>query len=253
MNLEGAAPSARGGGWEDHICIRPHPHPAPTARRPAKNSRARRRSRLSSRAARRGRAYASSAAKAGRRRSHIASRCSGMQRTSPISGMKLVSPTQRGTMCQCRCSVMPAPAALPEVHADVHALGMKLLLQQGRPSGAASRPSSTCSSAGSADSSAVCRRGATMMWPLPYGKRFSITSRVRRARRAPAPPSGRARRGLSQKMQPASFGAPMYAMRHGAQRTSMSATVPAPSRLVIVVRGRRRRSAIGHQRPATND
>ena len=39
----------------------------------------------------------------------------------PTTGMKFVSPPQRGTMCWCRCAAMPAPAGAL-VHADVEAV-----------------------------------------------------------------------------------------------------------------------------------
>ena len=41
------------------------------------------------------------------------SSASGITLVSPTTGMKLVSPPQRGTTCMCRCPAMPAPAASP--------------------------------------------------------------------------------------------------------------------------------------------
>ena len=43
-------------------------------------------------------------------------RCSEITRVSPVTAMKLVSPNHRGTMCMCRCSSRPAPAARPRTH-----------------------------------------------------------------------------------------------------------------------------------------
>src|SRR5262249_20561414 len=48
--------------------------------------------------------------KAARRRLALASRCSGSTFTSPSTGMKLVSPFQRGTTCRWTWSSIPAPA-----------------------------------------------------------------------------------------------------------------------------------------------
>ncbi len=46
----------------------------------------------------------------------------GSTRVCPTTGMKFVSPPQRGTTCWCRWAAMPAPAIEPEVDADVEAL-----------------------------------------------------------------------------------------------------------------------------------
>lgn len=48
-------------------------------------------------------------------RSYSASRDCTMTLASPRIGMKLVSPCQRGTMCQCRWPGNPAPAASPRL------------------------------------------------------------------------------------------------------------------------------------------
>ena len=45
--------------------------------------------------------------------SQVLSRWSTITRMSASTGMKLLSPPQRGTRCQCRWSTMPAPPALP--------------------------------------------------------------------------------------------------------------------------------------------
>src|SRR4029450_8875411 len=83
---------------------------------------------------------------------------------------------------------------------------------------------SECSSAGRSGSDAVCRRDATMTCALAYGKRFNSTRLA-----ALAPSRSRSRGSPStarQKTPPASvFAAPMYAMRHGAQRTCMERSV----------------------------
>ncbi len=50
---------------------------------------------------------------AARSRSRDSSRCSGSTFTSASTGMKFVSPDQRGTTCRCTWSAMPAPAARP--------------------------------------------------------------------------------------------------------------------------------------------
>src|SRR5205085_65166 len=53
------------------------------------------------------------ASNSGRRRSQLACRCSIITLVWPSTGMKLVSPFQRGTTCQWRWSAMPAPATRP--------------------------------------------------------------------------------------------------------------------------------------------
>jgi len=46
-------------------------------------------------------------------RSRVSARCSGSTFTSASTGMKLVSPAQRGTTCSCTWSMTPAPAIRP--------------------------------------------------------------------------------------------------------------------------------------------
>ena len=46
-------------------------------------------------------------------RSRVSARCSGNTFTSASTGMKLVSPAQRGTTCSCTWSMTPAPAIRP--------------------------------------------------------------------------------------------------------------------------------------------
>jgi hypothetical protein len=52
------------------------------------------------------------APKPSRIRFQLVSRCSTITLVSASTGMKLVSPPQRGTTCQCRWSAIPAPATL---------------------------------------------------------------------------------------------------------------------------------------------
>jgi hypothetical protein len=47
------------------------------------------------------------------RRSRVSARCSGSTFTSASTGMKFVSPAQRGTTCWCTWSTIPAPAMRP--------------------------------------------------------------------------------------------------------------------------------------------
>ena len=49
-------------------------------------------------------------------------RLSGITRVSPRTGMKFVSPFQRGTTCMCTWSAKPGARDLAQVHADVEAL-----------------------------------------------------------------------------------------------------------------------------------
>ena len=58
-------------------------------------------------------AVAGKAQKCRRSCSVVRSSASGSTFTSPRTGMKLVSPLQRGTTCMCTCSSIPAPAARP--------------------------------------------------------------------------------------------------------------------------------------------
>ena len=86
--------------------------------------------------------------------------------------MKLVSPLQRGSTCTWRWPGTPAPAARPEVRADVHAVG--LVRGADRPQRAHLRARDARRSRRRRDrrSSATCRIGATIRWPDPYGYRF---------------------------------------------------------------------------------
>ena len=59
--------------------------------------------------------YWSDVSKHARKRSHIAFIESGRTLVLPITGMKLVSPFQRGTTWQCKCDGIPAPAAWPKL------------------------------------------------------------------------------------------------------------------------------------------
>ena len=61
-------------------------------------------------------------AHASRRRSRVASRCSGSTFTSARTGMKFVSPDQRGTTCRWTWSTIPAPAGPADVPAQVEAV-----------------------------------------------------------------------------------------------------------------------------------
>src|SRR6266487_4272402 len=50
-----------------------------------------------------------------------------------MTGMKLVSPLQRGTRCRWRCSTMPAPAALPRLTPMLKPSGFMTVLRAARP------------------------------------------------------------------------------------------------------------------------
>ncbi len=67
------------------------------------------------------------------RRSQLEARVSGRTRVSATEVMKLVSPTQRGTACRCRCCGMPAPAAFPEVGTEVDPLRVVRRLERSHP------------------------------------------------------------------------------------------------------------------------
>ena len=55
----------------------------------------------------------------------VSSRCSGMTLMSASTGMKFVSPFQRGTTWRCQWSTMPAPATLPRLMPTLNPSGEK--------------------------------------------------------------------------------------------------------------------------------
>src|SRR5882672_5498766 len=52
-------------------------------------------------------------ARAARTRSKVVAKSSGKTRVSPVTDMKLASPTQRGSAWRCKWPAIPAPAARP--------------------------------------------------------------------------------------------------------------------------------------------
>ena len=63
--------------------------------------------------------------------SRVAARCSGITFTSASTGMKFVSPAQRGTTCRWTWSTMPAPAIRPRFQPEVVALRRVRLGERG--------------------------------------------------------------------------------------------------------------------------
>ena len=61
---------------------------------------------------------------AARSRLRVSRRCSGITLMSASTGMKLVSPPQRGTMCSCRCAAMLPPATSPRFQPTLNASGL---------------------------------------------------------------------------------------------------------------------------------
>ncbi len=60
---------------------------------------------------------------ASRSRSLVARRCSGTTLMSASTGMKFVSPAQRGTTCSCRCPAIEPPATWPRFQPTLNASG----------------------------------------------------------------------------------------------------------------------------------
>src|SRR5579862_2043215 len=145
--------------------------------------------------------------------------------------MKLLSPVQRGTICQCMCSANPAPAALPRLAPTLNACGC--MFSRINLMDAATASMSTDRSVRVSNSNdATWLRGATMMCPLLYGYLLSMTRTSRFSNR-----TSRSRRSASvslpkQKMH--AFGSESrlrkYAYRQGAHSRSPSAGTSASSR-----------------------
>ena len=66
----------------------------------------------------------------GASRRAVSASSSGSTRVSPTTGMKLVSPFQRGTTCQCRWSGMPAPATRAQVQPHVEPVRVRSVAQR---------------------------------------------------------------------------------------------------------------------------
>ena len=67
--------------------------------------------------------------------SHSASSACGITRAPARVAMKLVSPFQRGTMCQCKWPGKPGAGRAAQIQADVERLGLQLALQQADAAG----------------------------------------------------------------------------------------------------------------------
>ena len=123
---------------------------------------------------------------------------------SASTGMKFVSPAQRGTTCACRCSAMPAPADLAEVEPDVHT-----------PRAAARCKTATVSRRSAIDArstprrrapskSPTCRRGATSRCADVNG--YCSGRRTRAAARRARGSRGASVAAYAQKTHPAGLG-----------------------------------------------
>src|SRR5215210_2676753 len=100
--------------------------------------------------------------------SRVSSSTSGMTFTSARTGMKFVSPVQRGTTCRCTWSTMPAPAIRPRFQPRLKPCGA-YSCASAPIAEAASEWISDASSRSSDAKSPVCRAGATMRCPEEYG------------------------------------------------------------------------------------
>ena len=95
---------------------------------------------------------------------------------SPTTGMKLVSPFQRGTMCQCRWPGTPAPATRPRFSPTLKPVR--------RSSASRMMPTHLPHDVLQVEQFVVVEfvelplvgRGQTSRWPLLYGKRLSTTT-----------------------------------------------------------------------------
>src|SRR5215210_3031851 len=164
--------------------------------------------------------------------SRVSSSTSGMTFTSARTGMKFVSPAQRGTTCRWTWSTTPAPAIRPRFQPRLKPWGLIVRERASSPL-VASRCTSTTSSSASDPRSAVCRRGATIRWPDAYGNLLRTTTA--RAPRWTTSPVASSASTATQKMQPGcSSAAWMYSSRQGAQsrRTArLYHVAPGPSSL----------------------
>src|SRR5208282_406938 len=142
-----------------------------------------------------------------------------------------LSPAQRGTICQCRCSANPAPAARPRLAPTLNAAGCRLARIAFIDAATAS-PSPARSARASNSGDATWLRGATMICPLLYGYLLSITSTTRFSNR-----TRRSRRSASdslpkQKMHALGSARMLrrYSYRHGAHSRRPPAQTSAASR-----------------------
>ena len=139
--------------------------------------------------------------------------------------MKLLSPNHRGTRCQCRCPGTPAPAARPRFSPTLNPSGF-IRFSKTPVSIRSVRWVSSSSSSVSSSRRALCALGVTSRCPLLYGYRFSTTtdSSVRWTTRFARSSAPAAARQMKQSSPAAglSFGAVMYASRHGAHSLSTS-------------------------------
>ncbi len=94
----------------------------------------------------------------------VSARCSGSTFTSASTGMKFVSPDQRGTTCRWTWSTTPAPATRPRFQPRLCPCGPKVSASAAIPC-AASRCASSTSPSVSSEKSPTCRYGATIRWP----------------------------------------------------------------------------------------
>ena len=109
--------------------------------------------------------------------SNRAARDCGMTLTLASTGMKFVSPFQRGTRCQCKCPGTPAPATRPKLTPILNPSADMRLRNSRVMSCRACIPSSN-SSLSRSSRFALCAKGATSRCPLLYGYRLSMV-RVR--------------------------------------------------------------------------
>ena len=123
------------------------------------------------------------------------------------SGMKLVSPIQRGTRCQCRWSVDAGAGGAPRFMPTFMPSGWKTLAEQRRGAAQRLRRASAYSSAGRSRARRVWRRGATIT--CAAGIRIAVQHDDGGGRRASTRRArGSAARGARQKMQPGSCARP---------------------------------------------
>jgi hypothetical protein len=94
----------------------------------------------------------------------VSSNVSGSTRLSPVTVMKLVSPTQRGNTCMWTWPAIPAPAARPMFIPRLMPSG-KYSWRRTRYIFCDSAIISWAASSGSFCSSSRCAKGTTITWP----------------------------------------------------------------------------------------
>ena len=125
---------------------------------------------------------------------------SGMTLTSESTGMKFVSPAQRGTTCSWTWSTTPAPAMRPRFQPRLNPCG-PIDAGRGRSTpSAASRWISSASSSPSSPSAPTWRAGATIRCPPAYGYLLRRTNAS--SPRWTTRPSSSSRLWARQKTQP---------------------------------------------------